>query len=348
MLNAFLKSGAVGAKTRVLYGRRLTPSQYSTLMSLHSVPEIARYLKSNTPYGELLSGVNEQMLHRGQLENILRRDLFHQYIKLHRYLSKGEQQVLQYLLHRSESQELLSFIRALSAGHPESYFFTMPEFFRTHSRIDFRALPSVKTPRELLQKLADTPYYRVLCPHLDRDGPVDFTAVEVALYTHHYTLLLKAIQTQLSGESREEMQTLICEQLDLLNISRILRLRIHFNYSPREIRLYLIPNGRKKSEDLINALLSAPGAEEMHKLLAESPYRSYLPPDGMEEPEKLYYRYLYRAARQRLHAPFPSVLWPLSYLYLKEIEIRNLINIIEGVRYQLPPEDIRRYQLIVI
>ncbi len=348
MLNAFLKNGAVGAKTRVLYGRRLTPAQYAALSDLHSVEAIARFLKSSTPYGELLSGVNEQLLHRGQLESLLRRDLFHQYIKLHRYLPKDERPVLQYLLHRSETQELLSFLRLLSAGRPESYIFTMPEFLRTHSRIDFRGLPSVKTHRELLGRLSDTPYYRVLRPLLDRDGPVDFTAVEVALNAHHYSLLLKAVREKLSGRIREEMLALVCDQLDLMNISRILRLRIHFDYSPREVRLYLIPTGRRKGEKLVDALLSASGKEEMARLLTASPYGEYLSPDGIEQPEKLYYRYLYRAARRRLHASYPSVLWPLSYLYLKEIEIRNLINIIEGVRYQLPPEDIRRYQLIVI
>ena len=32
-----------------------------------------------------------------------------------------------------------------------------------------------------------------------------------------------------------------------------------------------------------------------------------------------------------------------AYLYVLENEIKNIVSIVEGIRYQLPPEEIRKY-----
>jgi V/A-type H+/Na+-transporting ATPase subunit C len=71
-------SQALTAKVHAMYGRRLTPQNYRELVRKQSVSEVAAYLKQQTAYSPLLRDINENFIHRGQLENILRRDLFDQ------------------------------------------------------------------------------------------------------------------------------------------------------------------------------------------------------------------------------------------------------------------------------
>ena len=65
-------SGAIPAKARAKYGRRLTSEDYNNLIHCKTVAEVANYLKSNTYYNDVLSQLNEHNIHRGQVELLLK------------------------------------------------------------------------------------------------------------------------------------------------------------------------------------------------------------------------------------------------------------------------------------
>ena len=46
-----------------MYGRRLTDKDYEDLLACKTVPEVANYLKNETVYSEILSGLNENDVH---------------------------------------------------------------------------------------------------------------------------------------------------------------------------------------------------------------------------------------------------------------------------------------------
>ena len=69
-------ANVVSAKVRALYGHRLMPEDYNAMLHAHSVSEVASYLKAHTGYKAALADVNESILHRGDLETILRRCRF--------------------------------------------------------------------------------------------------------------------------------------------------------------------------------------------------------------------------------------------------------------------------------
>ena len=53
-----------------MYGRRLTDKDYEDLLACKTVPEVANYLKNETVYSEILSGLNENDVHRLSLIHI--------------------------------------------------------------------------------------------------------------------------------------------------------------------------------------------------------------------------------------------------------------------------------------
>lgn len=72
MLSQF-SSNAILSKARAMYGKRLTAADYQALLTCQSVGEVAAYLKQRTVYAQVLSGVNELTIHRGQLESLLKK-----------------------------------------------------------------------------------------------------------------------------------------------------------------------------------------------------------------------------------------------------------------------------------
>ena len=115
-----LSSNVVLAKARAMYGRRLTPQSYQELLACRSVSEIAAYLKSHTSYGKILSGINENDIHRGRLESLLRQRVLEDCASLCRYeISVGEH-FSQYLLERAEIEQIIHSVSHLMAGSPRN------------------------------------------------------------------------------------------------------------------------------------------------------------------------------------------------------------------------------------
>ena len=88
-MSASKASNAILAKARAMYGRRLTDNDYGQLIDCKSVPEVAAYLKSRTSYAHALTGLNENDIHRGQLEPVLRQDLYFDIFSLSRYATQN-------------------------------------------------------------------------------------------------------------------------------------------------------------------------------------------------------------------------------------------------------------------
>ena len=83
-------SSAVITKARAKYGNRLTQKDYKALLKCNNVTSVVSYLKSHTKYADVLSKLNENEIHRGQLEVLLKQKVFYDFDSLCRYeMSEG-------------------------------------------------------------------------------------------------------------------------------------------------------------------------------------------------------------------------------------------------------------------
>ena len=75
MLNSF-SSNAILTKVHAIFGKRLTPSDFSQMTRKSDVGEVAAFLKENPSYQKALKNINETEIHRGQLESLIKKDLY--------------------------------------------------------------------------------------------------------------------------------------------------------------------------------------------------------------------------------------------------------------------------------
>ena len=93
---------AIVAKARTMYGKRITPKQYDEMIHCRSVQDVANYLKTKTHFAETLQEADTSNIHRGHLENLLRRSMFDQYAKLYTYISNGEDNLFHYIIMKED------------------------------------------------------------------------------------------------------------------------------------------------------------------------------------------------------------------------------------------------------
>ena len=337
-----LSSNVILSKARAMYGRRLKKQDYLNLMNCQSVTEIARYLKNQTDYAKTLAGVNESEVHRGQLEVQLKQKLFEDAASLCRYeLSVGEH-FAQYLISRSEIEQILHSLVLLQAGAPEEYLFVMPMYLNKHTHIDLTALSRIRSFDGLLDALSHTAYRRILEPFRPiPDMPMNYTGIENALYSYLYEGVFDTISRYTRGGTTRELRHLFEYYMDLVNYVRIFRMKYHYKEGPDFIRSSLLPFGTVRKAQL-DQLIFSESREDAFALLKTIPSGRRLLSTGYDYPDEAPEIFTLQECLHDIHfSTHPSVVM-FAYVFILQFELHDITTIVEGVRYHLPAKQIEK------
>lgn len=341
-------NNAISAKTHAMYGHRLTPADYDAMVKMSSVPEVAAYLQQNTHYADVLTGLDPLQVHRGQLEANLRNLRFDQYTRLIRYNFAQDSRFYTYIFLWEEIQQILNLLRYLGAGSEGEYFLHYSQYLPKYCSYDIASFPGIRDFQELLQVLDGTPYERILRRYPPREteekNRIDLVSVERELTTYYYQTVLELIRNDYSGKAREALEAIFLAQIDAENITNAYRLRRFFKSSPEEIRKSILPFDTP-SRKIINRIIEAESVQDLDKILSDAKLVDHAVTDE-DFIESLTLRIRYKASKKDLrYSVYPSVVL-VAYMIQLEIELENVINIIEAIRYNLSPQDVRKLLIL--
>ena len=185
MGNLLVYSGIV-TKIRAMEARLLKPEQFEEIASLHSVPEVCTYLKENSAYADILKELDEEHLHRGDIEKVLIRSLYRDYSKIYRFSTIEQRKFLKLYLKRYEIDLINYCFRIVINHYTEPFDLSYKQsFFDRYSQISIEKLITSRTTDELVENLKGTEYYEPL------HKPVS--------YTHLYHAIQSCLAEKGSG-----------------------------------------------------------------------------------------------------------------------------------------------------
>ena len=340
-------ANAIIAKVRALYGRMLTPAQYDELLRRQSVQEISAYLREQTPYAGALEGVQDSTIHRGQLEHLLQRDLFFQYVRLTKYV-RPDEGVYPYIVADMEIGVILACLRNLisPSREREDFIASLPTYLAPYASFDLFGLAEVRSVEELVAALARTPYGPALQYGLDHFPPLEsgrlrYTALELMLRTHYFRDMLRRARGTAHGEAAKQLREIVTLRAELINLSSIWRFKTYFGTPPDRIRPMLLPFRCKLSGRELDALVEARDAEAFMAELRRTAYGRHLEGDDGPIEARLGPLHYARCRHLLRFSNDPQVVY-VAFMMLRTMEVEDVIRIIEGVRYGMPPERIEK------
>ena len=345
MLEGF-SSKAILTKAHAMYGHRLTEKNYKDLLQKHSVAEVAAYLKAETAYNKTLAGTQDSLIHRGQLEDLLRRDMMVKYRRLVRYDSSPDSGFYKFYRMLIEVEQLLTCMRLLNTDSLESYIDSIPGYMVDYLSYDMLRLAKCRSFEDVLAAMSHTKYKAVLEKCAPRAGEgIDFARCERMLRQFYYDEIFALIDKHYSGKQREELRKIFLMQITLNNISTIYRLKRFFNYDAGDIRSELLHSGDKAVARHISLLAEARDSNELLSELNKWKFGvSY--GDDFESIEHANGQTRLKANKRHFSfTTYPAVAFT-AYMFISQIEIANIVSIIEGKRYGVPESEIE--QIIIM
>ena len=332
-------SNAILAKARAMYGKCLKDTDYQNLIDCKTVAEIAAYLKQRTNYASVMSGLNETEIHRGQLEPVLRQNIYFDVFALSRYALEDTLAFSDFIIAKMEIEQIIRCLMLVNIGKPETYVYSMPLSLDKFSKISLKALASVRSYDDIMSAMKGTWYYQVMLGFRPKDNSkINITELEIALENKNYA---KVIETMAEGKNkgdRKELRDIFSAMLDFENMSRIIRLKKYYHFTQEQIVPLLIPYGRL-SKKILSDLCSAESVSEIFELSRTTYLGRLMSKLQYNDPTQMTDAMIYNYCRHHLRlSPNPTIVM-ISYVYLREIELKNIINLIEATRYNIPADE---------
>ena len=343
MLSSY-SNNVIAAKARGMYGKRITIEQYEELLRCRSVSEAASYLKNQTHFRYALENVNPANIHRRQLENMLTREAFEKYSKMYRYLNVKREDIFHYVIMEEEIVEILRMVLLLKADNAESFIMDLPAYLISQANVDLMAVAKVRTYDELIDVLKGTEYAQILQRFhpTDEVPTINYVACEHAFYEYFFKRYFAMIKKSYKGSVRRQLEELLLTRIELLNLTSIYRTKVFFGAKSATVARRLYPYRYKLKEKQVQNMIEAPDKEALERVISSTAYARRHPFQDFSYIEHYTERVSYQISRKYLHFSTSAAVVFLAYFTLSQLELGNVFHIIEGIRYQVSAEEIRK------
>ena len=320
----------------------LSQNDYQSLIELKDITQITAYLKYNTNYGAVLSDINENYIHRGQLESLLRTSVLKEYMSLSSFMPINKRRILRLFKQRQEIEKLKIYMRLMESGHTERFAAFLGSERAKYEIVDFQSVMGSTTFPTFLEAINKTVYYKILHPLIGNEEHFDIFTLEMALDMYYNKFALSTVSKNLTGVDKLVVKRTLGTEIDLSNIAFILRSKKYYNLANELIFPNIIPNYYKISRECIREMVESETTADIFDVIEKTHYKNAFPKDAVFLENDI--KKFSLDTHKKMFRKFPnSIAAPLMYIHVKHNEIQNIIAIIEGIRYGWSGDEIKSY-----
>ena len=339
-MGSVLSYSGISTKIRAMSSHLVTDEQLQEIVRFSDVPQVAAYLKKTPEYAKAWSDLDENNLHRGEIEKLLKKSIFGNFSRIYNFANKEQRKFLALYSKRYEIRVLKEIMTNLFDHRSTDPVDMSPyrDFFLHHSKLDIDRVAGAGNMDEFMTALKGNEFYAPLQSVYENGNGLLFD-YGMALDLYYFNQIWSVRKKLFKGNDLDEITKAYGEKFDMLNLQFIFRSKRYFHMAPADIYALLIPMNYKLKKEEINTLVEAASYEEARPLFRKTYYGKkyeHLAAHNLEE----FYNCMLRSTLEKEARRDPySVALLYSYMYHKEHEVNRLTIAIECVRYGVQPEE---------
>ena len=246
-----------------------------------------------------------------------------------KYLDKNDTQIFNLLISKYEIRCIKKAIKLL---YSKNEYDENIKIWTNTIFTDLKGLESIKSIDEFLKIINNTKYKKILKKYFEnKDTEYSIFEIENELDK----MYLKSIYN--SAGNNKNLKKMIGAKIDFTNILWIYRMKKYYNFSEDKIEKSIIDINYALKKNQILLLVKAKNIEELNEILKKTVY-SNIATDDIYELECNMKKYLHGLYIKNFKSNLLSINCIYSYLNLVELENKDIISIIEAVRYGIDKE----------
>jgi V/A-type H+-transporting ATPase subunit C len=320
-----IKYPSINAKLKGMYAKRLKNDDLQDLAKQNNLKSAVAILKNKSSSLNVLS----EDADREQIEKVLNGEIIYDIEKIVKYLDKNDTQIFNLLISKYEIRCIKKAIKLL---YSKNEYDENIKIWTNTIFTDLKGLESIKSIDEFLKIINNTKYKKILKKYFEnKDTEYSIFEIENELDK----MYLKSIYN--SAGNNKNLKKMIGAKIDFTNILWIYRMKKYYNFSEDKIEKSIIDINYALKKNQILLLVKAKNIEELNEILKKTVY-SNIATDDIYELECNMKKYLHGLYIKNFKSNLLSINCIYSYLNLVELENKDIISIIEAVRYGIDKE----------
>lgn len=326
----------LNAKIHAMMPGLVSEQNYQGLIALGTERGIARYLSEHTRFASVFERYDIETLRRWEIELVILRELIVDLNKLRFHLQGDYTDLVDGLLLRYEVRDLKLVLRAIIRGEKKEEIkeHLMHDVRRAH--VDFDRLISCTQITEVTALLKGTIFEEAVLNISEEDLDKAEFHLDMML-DQVYFRTLRGLAQRLAPEDRRVIEYGVALMIDLLNLQWIYRAKRYHDLLDEELLNYTLLGGGIRFQQLKRIIYAQDTEREVERAAAKIGFE-WGDGDDVYLQVRIYRFYL--SALEKYARAHPRSIAPFFYFVNRlEYETKDIITIIEGVRYQVSDID---------
>lgn len=320
----------INAKLKGMYSKRITKTDLEDLVKQNSLKNAVLLLKTKS---EIFKNSDEN-IDRLEIESLLEKDQINNILKIEKLLDHKDLETFKMFLSKYEIKCVKSMFRKLFSDDKTNDIIVQNVKNWTQNVFeDIKGIETVENFYEFFEAIKRMKYNKILKKYQKQED-INVFEVENEMDKLYFETLYDTIKKEAN------LKKIIGSEIDLLNVLWIFRIKKYYNFEIQKLESILIKRYYKLNPKILNKLIDINSFEELKEVMQETVYKSVFTDE--EDLEENIDRYLYNINKKIFRNDTMSMAYIWGYINMVEYENNDIINTIEGIRYNMEKKEILR------
>lgn len=318
----------LNAKLKGMYAKRITKSDLEDLIKQNNLKNAILLLKSKC---DIFKNADEN-IDRLEVESLLERDKINDILKIQKLLDKKDIEIFEIFLLQYEIKCVKSIFRKLfSDDKTDDIIIKNVKMWDETLFKDIKGIETVQNFYEFFEAIKRMKYNKILKKYQEQEN-INVFEVENDIDKLYFETLYDTVKNEVNSKK------IIGSEIDLLNILWIFRMKKYYHLEDEKINQILIKRYYKLNPNIIKKVIQTNSFEEIKETMKKTVYINVFTSENDLE-EKID-KYLYEINKKIFRNDMTSIAYVLAYVNMIDYENNDIINTIEGIRYNMDKTEI--------
>ena len=318
----------LNSKIKGMYAKRITKNDLEDLIKQNNLKNAILLLKSKC---DIFKNADEN-IDRLEIESLLEKDQINDILKIQKLLDNKDKEIFEMFLLQYEIKCVKSIFRKLFSDDKTDDIIVQNVKMWTNALFnDIRGIETVQNFYEFFGAIKRMKYSKILKKYQEQEN-INVFEVENEIDKLYFETLYDTVKNEVNSKK------IIGSEIDLLNVLWIFRIKKYYNFVSEKINQILIKRYYKLKPNIIQKIIQTNSFEEIKEIMSKTIYKSVFTEESSLE-ENID-KYLYEVNKKIFRNDITSIAYILAYVNMIEYENNDIINTIEGIRYNMDKTEI--------
>lgn len=318
----------LNSKIKGMYAKRITKNDLEDLIKQNNLKNAILLLKTKC---DIFKNADEN-IDRLEIESLLEKDQINDILKIQKLLDNKDKEIFEMFLLQYEIKCVKSIFRKLFSDDKTDDIIVQNVKMWTNALFsDIRGIETVQNFYEFFGAIKRMKYNKILKKYQEQEN-INVFEVENEIDKLYFETLYDTVKNEVNSKK------IIGSEIDLLNVLWIFRIKKYYNFESEKINQILIKRYYKLKPNIIQKIIQTNSFGEIKEIMSKTIYKSaFIEESSLEENID---KYLYEVNKKIFRNDITSIAYILAYVNMIEYENNDIINTIEGIRYNMDKAEI--------